>query len=231
MANHDVDLAVRLSEVARALQRQGTAQDTLDEMVRAAVHTIPGARHAGVMAVVGKREIRTVSSTDELPDLVDRVQYETGQGPCLAALYLNRTVSLPDLAADGRWPHFTARARTLDVGSMLSFQLFVEGDDLGALNLYAPEPHAFDEESLHVGILFAGHAAVALADAQQRDRLVQAAHTRDLIGQAKGILMERYRIDADRAFSVLVRVSQQTNRKLRDLAEELVTTGQLPGGQ
>ncbi|GAA1298545.1 GAF and ANTAR domain-containing protein [Saccharothrix xinjiangensis] len=228
MANHDNDLAVRLSEVARALQQRGTAQDTLDGIVRAAVETIPGARHAGVMTVVGKREVRTVSVTDDLPRQVDQVQFETGQGPCLTALYLDRTISVPDLAADTRWPRFTSRARSLDVGSMLSFQLFVEGDDLGALNLYAPEPRSFDEDSLHVGLLFASHSAVALAEAQQRDRLTQAAHTRDLIGQAKGILMERYTINADQAFSVLVRVSQQNNRKLRDLAEELATTGKLP---
>lgn len=229
MGDHD-DLAVRLSEVARTLQRRGTAQETLDGIVHAAVQTIPGARHAGVMSVVGKREVDTISATDDLPHKVDQVQFETGQGPCLTALYQDRTISVPDLGAETRWPRFAARARSLDVGSMLSFQLFVEGDDLGALNLYAPEPHSFDEDSHHVGLLFASHAAVALAEAQQRDRLVQAAHTRDLIGQAKGILMERYKINADQAFSVLVRVSQQSNRKLRDLAEELATTGNLPAG-
>lgn len=228
IADSSDELAVRLSEVARALQQRGTAQETLDGIVHTAVQTIPGARHAGVMTVVGKREVRTVSATDDLPHAVDQVQYDTGQGPCLAALYLNRTVSVPDLAAEARWPLFAARARVLGVGSMLSFQLFVTGDDLGALNLYSPEPHSFDEESLHVGVLFASHAAVALADAQQRDRLVQAIHTRDLIGQAKGILMERHKLTADQAFAVLVRVSQQTNRKLRDLAEQLTSTGELP---
>ncbi|QFZ21598.1 GAF and ANTAR domain-containing protein [Saccharothrix syringae] len=228
MVNGTDDLAVRLSEVARALQQQHSAQDTLDEIVRAAVGTIPGAEHAGIIMVLGKREVSTVAMTDELPGKVDQVQYDTGQGPCLAALYLNKTVSVPDLGNESRWPAFAARAAAMDVGSMLSFQLFVENDDLGALNLYAPRPHSFDEDSLHVGLLFASHAAVALAEAQQRESLVQAMHTRDLIGQAKGILMERHKLTADQAFSVLVRVSQQSNTKLRDLAERLALTGELP---
>jgi len=112
---------------------------------------------------------------------------------------------------------------------MLSFQLYVEGDNLGALNLYSREPNAFDDESEHIGLLFASHAAVAFADAQKLDQLNSAVETRDLIGQAKGILMERYQISAEQAFRVLTRVSQQRNRKLRDLAAELADTRHLAG--
>ncbi|MGW4112975.1 GAF and ANTAR domain-containing protein [Actinosynnema sp. NPDC004786] len=222
------DLAARLNAVSRALHRQNNAQDTLDEIVRTAVGTIPGARHAGIMTILGKREVRTVASTDDVPNEVDRIQYATGQGPCLTALYQQKVVSAPDLADESRWPLFAERALEFDVTSMLSFRLYMDGDDLGALNLYAPEAHAFEEESNHVGLLFAGHAAVALATAQERDHLAEAVHTRDLIGQAKGILMERHKLTADQAFSVLVRVSQQSNMKLRDLAEQLAHTGQLP---
>jgi GAF domain-containing protein len=140
-------------------------------------------------------------------------------------------VSVPDLASEQRWPDFSARAAALGVGSMLSFQLFVEGDNLGALNLYSSESDAFDDESEQVGLLFASHAAVAFADAQKLDQLNSAVETRDLIGQAKGILMERYRISAEQAFRVLTRVSQQRNRKLRDLAAELADTRHLAGLQ
>jgi hypothetical protein len=107
---------------------------------------------------------------------------------------------------------------------MLSFQLWVEGDNLGALNLYAREPHSFTEESEQVGLLFVSHAAVAMVGAQKQDQLTEGLATRDLIGQAKGILMERYGINADRAFALLVRASQNRNVKLRDLAVELTTT-------
>ncbi|MFE9750482.1 GAF and ANTAR domain-containing protein [Saccharothrix saharensis] len=222
------DLAARLNEVARALHRQGNAQETLDEIVRAAVGTIPGAKHAGIMTIVGKREVRTVAATDDVPRDVDQLQFDTGQGPCLTALYQQKIVSAPDLGEESRWPVFAGRALRLDVASMLSFRLFVAGDDLGALNLYSADTHAFDDESEHVGLLFAGHAAVALATAQEREHMAEAVQTRDLIGQAKGILMERHKLTADQAFAVLVRASQQANLKLRDLAERLTSTGELP---
>ena len=111
---------------------------------------------------------------------------------------------------------------------MLSLQLFVEGDDLGALNLYNSEPGAFDKESEHVGLLFASHAAVAYAGSQKKSGLVRAVETRQLIGQAQGILMERKKITADEAFALLVAASQSTNVKLREVADALVRSGELP---
>lgn len=222
------DLAVHLTQIARTLQRQRGEQETMDAIVHTAVGTIPGAQHAGIMTVVGRSEIRTVSTTGDLPCDVDQAQYETGQGPCLTALYQDRIVSVPDVVHDDRWPAFTAKAAELGVGSMLSFQLYVQDEDLGALNLYALEDGAFDDESRHVGSLFAGHAAIALASAQERRQLGAAVLTRDLIGQAKGILMERHQLTADQAFALLTRVSQHTNVKLRDIAEQLTRTGKLP---
>ena len=127
-----------------------------------------------------------------------------------------------------RWPQFTQRAAELGVGSMLSLQLYVEGDDLGALNLLSTERHAFHDESEHVGLLFASHAAVAMAGAEQQQQLRSALHTRELVGQAKGILMERFKITGDRAFRVLVHVSQNSNRKLTEIAQDLVDSGELP---
>ncbi len=110
---------------------------------------------------------------------------------------------------------------------MLCFQLFVVGDDLGALNLLAHRRASFTDESEQVGLLFASHAAVAVAGAQQREDITVALGSRDLIGQAKGILMERFRITADQAFDVLAKVSQDTNRKVYAVAEELARTGTL----
>jgi len=111
---------------------------------------------------------------------------------------------------------------------MLSIQLYVEGDDLGALNLYGRAPHAFTDESEDIGLLFAAHAAVAYAGARKSGQLTNALASRDVIGQAKGILMERYAITADRAFLILTRISQDSNRKLFDVASTIVSTRAIP---
>ena len=124
---------------------------------------------------------------------------------------------------------FAAGAADLGALSSLSFQLFVGGDNLGALNLYASQPHAFGEESVDVALILAAHAAVALAGAQHESHLQQAVRSRDTIGQPKGILMERHKLTSDQAFQVLARASQRTNRKLADIAEELTRTGAVPG--
>jgi GAF domain-containing protein len=221
------DLAVRLGELARALDTEPDTQATLDAIVAAALDTIPGADDAAITTVTGRRTVTTVATTGDLPLKIDREQYDTGQGPCLDSLYHDHVVRSPDLSAETRWPDFTPRAIGLGVASMLSFQLYVHDDTLGALNLYAHEPQAFTDDSEHIGALFATHAAVALAAAERHDQLQQAVSSRDLIGQAKGILMERYQITADQAFALLIRVSQSTNRKIRDVAEELARTKRL----
>jgi len=222
------ELATLLSDVAQSLQQELDVQDTLQAIVDAAAEAVPGAQHVSLSVVIGRREVQTRASTDELPEAVDQAQYETEQGPCLDTLYEQRTARIPNMAAEERWPAFTARAQNLGVGSMLAVQLFVQGEDLGALNLFNAEPEAFDEESEHVALLFASHAAIAMADAQQQDHLRQAIEFRDLIGQAKGILMERYKLTADQSFQVLTRASNRGNRKLRDVAVELAEQGTVP---
>jgi transcriptional regulator with GAF, ATPase, and Fis domain len=220
-------LAEQLGRLARTLEAEDSTGAMLDEVVAAAVQLIPGAQEASISLVVDRRQITSPHRTGELPGKVDGIQTETAQGPCLDAAYEHQTVRVPDMRHEQRWPKFARRAYEAGAGSMLSFQLYVKGDTLGALNLYNPEPDAFDEESEQVGLLFALHAAVAFADAQKLDHLDRAVASRDLIGQAKGMLMERYRIDGDGAFRVLARVSQASNRPLREIAHELVSTGQL----
>ena len=160
---------------------------------------------------------------------MDALQSEVGQGPCLDSVYEEQTVRVPDMRAEKRWPKFTARAAELGAASMLSFQLYVEGDNLGALNLYGRQRNGFTDESEQVGLLVASHAAVAFADAQKLSQVTAAIANRDLIGQAKGILMERHKLTADQAFRLLVRASQTTNRKLHEIADELTRTGHVAG--
>jgi transcriptional regulator with GAF, ATPase, and Fis domain len=223
------DLAHQLSELARNLQAEDDVDAILDEVVRAAVRLVPGTDEGSISVVTGRRDITSQSPSSELPEQVDAVQGEVGQGPCLDAVYEQETVRVPDMQHEQRWPEFARRAYELGAGSMLSFQLYVQGDNLGALNLYARRANAFDDESENVGLMFASHAAVAFADAQKLEQVQAGIATRDLIGQAKGILMERYDIDAHRAFTLLARISQQRQRKIRDLAEELTRSRRLVG--
>lgn len=221
------ELAEQLGRLARQLEAEDSTGTMLDEIVAAAVQLVPGAEEASISLVVARRQITSPHRTGELPRIVDAIQTETGEGPCLDAAYEHQTVRVPDLRHEQRWPRFARRAYESGAGSMLSFQLYVQGDTMGALNLYNRAPDGFDEESEQIGLLFASHAAVAFADAQKLDRLDRAIASRDLIGQAKGMLMERYRIDGDGAFRVLARASQSSNRPLREVAQELVSTGRL----
>jgi GAF domain-containing protein len=223
------ELAQRLSELARTLEAKEGLDETLKQIVRAAVETVPGAQYASISRIQRHSEVTTLAATAELCRAVDHAQYDCGQGPCLDSLYNEKTVRLPDLATEWRWPEFTFRARELGVESMLSVQLSVQSDGLGALNLFSEEPNAFGESSEYVASLFAAHAAVAMSSEQSKLDLRTAVTTREVIGQAQGILMERFKITEDLAFRLLVRASQDTNRKLRDVAEELTATGQLPG--
>ena len=178
--------------------------------------------------VLGRKRVTSRAPSGELARAVDALQDELGQGPCLDAAYEHETVRVTDMAVEERWPRFAERAAALGATGMLSFQLYVEGDDLGALNLYGRTAGAFDDESEHIGLLFAAHAAVAYAAVRQQAGMVRNVATRQLIGQAQGILMERHRITADQAFALLVRASQQRNTKLRDVADALVDSGALP---
>lgn len=188
---------------------------------------MPGVEYASISVVRKRREIYTRAATGELPRVVDQAQYDTGQGPCLTRLYEQQAVRLTDVDSETRWPEFTARARAVGLRSMLAIQLYVTGEDLGALNLQSTRPDAFTDESEQVGLLFAAHAAVAMAGAQEQQHLRTAVDSRDLIGQAKGILMERYKISGYEAFRLLVVASQTTNIKLSEVATYLTETGLL----
>lgn len=221
------ELAVRLGQLARSLQAEGDQELMLEEVIRAAVELVPGADHGSISRVIGRSQVIPEHSTGPLPVQLEIAQTELGQGPCLDSIYEQVTVRLSDTATDRRWPDFSRRAHALRVRSMLAVQLYVDGDNnLGSLNLFGTEPDASDDESEHIGLLFAAHAAIALAGSQAVTSLHQAVASRDLIGQAKGILMERHQLTADQAFRVLTRVSQHENRKLR---EELTTTGAAAG--
>ncbi|WP_138756873.1 GAF and ANTAR domain-containing protein [Modestobacter altitudinis] len=221
------DLARRLADAARELQDQSDPQQVMDQVVAMAVAMVPGAECAGISIGRKRRSVSSAAATSDRPRQFDALQDETGQGPCMDALYEQQTIRSDDVVNDERWPDLTARAADIGVASMLCLQLFVQGDNLGALNLFADQPCAFTDESEQVGLLLATHASVAVAQAQKVEHVNIALANRDVIGQAKGILMERFKITADQAFGLLARVSQDTNRKLHQVAEDLTRTGTL----
>jgi GAF domain-containing protein len=172
----------------------------------------------------------TPVSTDEIALALDRAQADAGEGPCVLAARKEPIVLSNDLANDDRWPDFAARAGEMGIRSALSYQLFLRrnpGDRFGALNLYGTRTGAFDDESVALGEVFAAHCATVLASAIAQEGFRMALESRDVIGQAKGVLMARHNITATRAFELLRRVSQERNVKLRELARMVAERGGL----
>ncbi len=223
------DLADLMSRTARRLQEEhGDVESTLQAITATAIMVVPHAEECSISYVTGRSKVEPRASTSDLPREVDALQERIEQGPCLDAVWEQEVVRVDDVAADDRWPEFARQASALGVGSMMCFKLFVQGAQLGGLNLYGGRPGAFDDESQDIGQMFAAHAAVAVAGAEHEENLRTAVSSRDVIGQAKGILMERHKLTADQAFGVLARVSQELNRKLADIAREVSDTGALP---
>jgi DNA-directed RNA polymerase specialized sigma24 family protein len=228
-----VDLTATLSEVARALFAAGGVAETLQSVVDQAVAAIDGCDFAGIFTVNGE-EVATAVHSDPKVVEIDILQQMTGEGPCLDAIEQQTTVYAEDLADDGRWATFGPEAAEAGVRCALAFHLYANGN-LGALNLYARYPLAFGATDRAKGLIFATLSGLALGGAhshedegRRADNLNQALATREIIGQAQGILMERERITADQAFDILRRASQHLNIKLREVAQDLVDTGDRP---
>jgi hypothetical protein len=226
------ELAAQFAGVARALHAEPTTEGTLARICELAVSVVDGCDHAGI-TVVRRGRPETVAASDDVPAKVDVLQYQTRQGPCLDAITEHRTFRSHDLAAESRWPRFAQRAagRT-GIRSMLAYRLFTDQDTLGALNLYAGKPRAFADDVLPVGAVFASHAAMAFAQAREHDQIAhleQAMTSNRVIGTAIGLLMAHRQLSSDEAFELLRTTSQLSNRKLRDLADHVVRSGDLPG--
>jgi GAF domain-containing protein len=219
----DSELAVLMSDHARSLHEARSLEETLQGITETAVDCIPGADWAGITVVADRTQLETRAPTGPVVVQIDVEQYDAGEGPCLSALWDEVVVRSDHIGTDERWPTWAAQVRGLGVGSMLSFRLFVRGDVLGALNTYAASPAGYGPDAESVGLLFAAHAAIAMSGAEEVAQLRQAASSRDLIGQAKGILMERYDLGSDdEAFDLMVRASQSSHLKLHLVARQLV---------
>ena len=190
------------------------------------VELVEGCDYAGITRV-GRGGAETVAASSEKARLCDQLQYVLHEGPCLDTVRSQQSVVSDDVASDPRWPLWgPAVAERFGVGSMLSLLLYTHGDSYGALNLYANRPQAYSGEDLIVAQSLAAHLAVAVAGGRELDNRTIAMVNRTVIGQAEGILMERYRITADHAFELLRETSAKTSSRVLAVAEELTRTGQ-----
>jgi GAF domain-containing protein len=226
----DGTLAEQLADAARELRGEDDPRETMAMGVKLAVAQVDGADDASVSLVDARGRIETPALSSERVRRVDELQLELDEGPCLEAIRQHETVHSPDLAADDRWPGWGRRVvDETGVRSMLCFQLYTHEDNVGALNLYSSSVDGFDQDDRHHGLALAAHLAVAVAAAQEIEQLRTAVDTRTVIGEALGILMERFDLSSERAFAVLTRVASQQNRKVRAVATELVETRVLAG--
>jgi transcriptional regulator with GAF, ATPase, and Fis domain len=224
-------LGARMADAARALADQGDPLHTLQEAVNLAVRLVPWCDAAGISMVRAKRHVETPAASDDSVVVADELQYQTAQGPCLDAIWEERTVYSPSIGYDDRWPRWGPMVvAETDFQSTLSFQLYTAEDTLGALNLYARSKDGFSGSDREVGTALAAHVALSLSGALKVEHYRQAMETRASIGQAVGILREKYDLDEEAAFAVLVRLSSASNVKLREIAAQVIRTRALPDG-
>lgn len=221
-AAHFADLAVRLHD-------EPSVAETLEEVLDYALHGV-GCSSAAVAFTHGRGRVETAATTDPRLTELLKVQVELGEGPALEVMRTGGSALVTEIRGDSRWPCWAARAADLGLSSLLTVRLGTGDVTVGSLDLYSEDPRRFDEGDVEIAQIFARHAAVALASARNLENLWNAVDARKVVGQAQGILMERFGLAPDRAMSVLLRYSQDGNLRLRAVAEELIRTTQLPRG-
>ncbi|MDY6807817.1 GAF and ANTAR domain-containing protein [Gordonia mangrovi] len=215
----------RMAELIREIRTEG--DDTaavLGRISAAAVDSVPGTEFASVTMVTAGR-IETPVVVGDLAGKSDALQREFNEGPCVRSAVDDTTIIIDDMRRENRWPRYAEAATELGIGSMACFCLYIDGHDFGALNLLSTTTHAFEPDAIAVGQLFAAHCATAFSAVREKDQLLTALSSRDIIGQAKGMIMERYQVDADQAFRLLARLSQDSNTKLIEVAKKIIEAG------
>lgn len=217
------------ARLAIELSQAETVDQTAAQIVAFGMQTI-GTRYAGITMIRGRGRLETVGPSAPVVRDADRLQYVLEEGPSIDSATRSQTVLSAEVTSDPRWPRWGPAAADLGLHSVLSADLHAGGRRIGSINLYGERGRQFSEEDADVARLFASHAAAALAAMSLREGLQNALDSRTLIGRAQGILMERFGVDADRAFSILRRYSQDGNRKLVEVARSLLETAELPDG-
>jgi GAF domain-containing protein len=218
------DLAVRMAELARAVAAPRSAEEIFSEVTKAAVELIPGVDTAGILLITKGGKFESHAGTTDLPHELDELQHMLQEGPCMDAALNDVMLRTEDFRNETRWPAYSAAVAKLGVLSGMSFRLYTNERTAGALNLFGFEPVNWTVDQQTVGSVLAAHAASAIIANRQGEQLHSALNTRDRIGQAKGIIMERFGVDDMRAFDMLRRLSQESNTPLVKIAEGVVNT-------
>lgn len=219
------DVHRRIADIVQQLhgRPENDSGTVIAELAEHAAVEVPGALYAGVTVTRNGKHIDTPAASHKWPILLDEIQQRHAEGPCLTAAWEERTVHVADLENDERFPLY--RRDVLEqspIRSIMAFQLFIADTTMGALNVYAEEPNVFGPESREIGMVFAAHSSIAWNSARRDEQFREALASRDMIGQAKGMIMERYGVDAIRAFELLRKLSQDSNTPLIEIAKELV---------
>jgi GAF domain-containing protein len=217
-------LAQKMADLARRVAAPSNVEEVLSNVTATALEIIPGVDVAGVLLITKGGKFETHAGTSDLAVELDRLQEKFNEGPCLEAAVDELIVRTDDFQGEQRWPRYARSVVELGVRSGLSFKLYTSKTTAGALNLFAFEPNMFDSQSEAIGSVLAAHAAAAILASRHGEQLESALTSRDLIGQAKGIIMERFKVDAVRAFELLRELSQSSNTKLVDVAQSVVDT-------
>jgi GAF domain-containing protein len=223
MTSQNHDLAVRMAELARTIALR-KVDDVLADVTATAKELIPGVDIAGVLLVGKAGSFETLAPTNDLMFKLDELQMRYLEGPCVTAALSEIVVRTDDFRNEPKWPNYSPEVVQLGVLSGLSFKLYTADRTAGALNLFGYEPKLWDTEAETIGMVLAAHAAAAILASREGDQLQSALSTRDRIGQAKGIIMERFKIDDVQAFGMLRQLSQDTNTKLIDVALRVIDT-------
>ena len=225
-----LDLHEQLADAARELEAEPDTQQTLERSVTIALDLVRHADQAGISIVHRKGRIATPAASNDAVLQADELQHQLDEGPSLDAIWTQDIVTASDLRHDPRWPGWAPEVSArFGFASMLCVQLFTSTTVVGGINLYSTKTEAFDRDDLDIATYLAAHTAVAVAESQTEDQLRLAAVNRTAIGQAQGILMERFSINANRAFDLLRRVSQTSNTRLLDVATTIISTRRVPG--
>ena len=226
--NGNAAAANRLAELAQALHASPTPTQTAEDVVSYARDQLD-ADYASITLIRRGDRLETIAPSDPITAEIDQLQYDLDEGICRDSTWSGATLVSQSLATDPRWPQWAPKAAALGVASMIAAELTgTQGQRMGSVNLYWTDEQQFTSDDLAYAQLFARHAAIALTSALMVQGLNTALDSRKRIGQAQGILMERYDLDEDRAFEVLRRYSQSRNIKLREVAEQVVATRTLP---
>lgn len=218
------NLAVRMAELARAVATPRSLEEILQSVTSAAKELIPGVDAAGVLLIGKGGAYESLAAVTELPHRLDELQMTFDEGPCVQAALDEVIVRTDDFRTESRWPRYSPACVELGVLGSLSFKLYTADRTAGALNLFSFKADVWDAQAETVGVVLASHAAAAVLANRQGAQLESALSTRDRIGQAKGIIMERYKVDDVQAFEMMRRLSQDGNTRLVDIAQQVIDT-------